>query len=59
VLDHLQTPEKQRELGDAMFAGAAIAGLLTALGWAIAGRRERAAAVWGQDIGDTEGTGHR
>jgi hypothetical protein len=42
VLEYKQTPQLKRNLGTGMLGGAAIAGLLTAIGWAIARRRERA-----------------
>jgi hypothetical protein len=44
VLDYGATPKSKLSLGKAMFGAASVAGLLTALGWLIAGRRERAAA---------------
>ena len=42
VLDYRATPKSKLSLGYAMFVVAGIAGLLTALGWVIAGRRQRA-----------------
>jgi hypothetical protein len=44
VLEYKATPKSKRNLGNAMFGGAGVAGLITALAWLIAGRRERAAA---------------
>jgi hypothetical protein len=44
VLEYKATPKSKQRLGTAMFGGAGIVGLITALGWLIAGRRERAAA---------------
>jgi hypothetical protein len=44
VLEHRATPSSKIGLGYAMFAAAGVAGLITALAWLIAGRRERAAA---------------
>lgn len=44
VLEYRETPAKKVRLGTSMFGAAGIAGLITALGWLIAARRERAAA---------------
>jgi hypothetical protein len=44
VLEYRETPAKKIELGTFMFAAAGICGLITAIGWAIAARRERASA---------------
>jgi len=44
VLEYGETPKSKLGLGQAMFGGAGVAGLLTALGWLIAARRERAVA---------------
>ena len=45
VLEYRETPAKKIELGTFMFAAAGICGLITAIGWAIAARRERAHAT--------------
>jgi hypothetical protein len=44
VLEYRETPKKKLGLGQTMFGAAGVAGLITALAWLIAGRRERAAA---------------
>lgn len=43
VLEYRETPRKKISLGQTMFGAAGVAGLITALAWLIAGRRERAA----------------
>ena len=45
VLEYRQTPAKQSGLASAMYGAAAIIGLITAIGWAIAARRERGRGV--------------
>jgi hypothetical protein len=44
VLEYRETPRKKISLGYSMFGAAGVVGLITALGWLIAGRRERARA---------------
>jgi len=44
VLEYRATPRSKITLGQSMFGAAGVAGLITALAWLIAGRRERAAA---------------
>jgi hypothetical protein len=44
VLDYRETPQSKITLGESMFATAGLIGLLTALGWAVAGRRAGGAA---------------